>query len=145
MTLCALPILALNSLPASTILATRGLLPTDILGLGLFAFGFLFEVAADREKSAWSAAKRDKKHSEEFITTGLWGKSRHPNYFGEMTAWTGIAVTSAGVLMGRAGQVGMGLAGWGIWGRLAALGMAGVSPLFVATLLLKVWLLLFVG
>jgi steroid 5-alpha reductase family enzyme len=67
----------------------------------------------------------------------LWSKSRHPNYFGESTLWTGIAVTAAGVLVSNVGQVGMGLAGgWG--GRLLALSMCGVSPAFVTFLLLEV-------
>lgn len=138
MTLCALPVLLLNSLPASTAAATASIRPTDVLGLGLFLFGFAFEVLADREKAAWSKAKREKKHSEEFITSGLWGKSRHPNYFGEITAWSGIAFTAAGVLCGTAGQAGMGLAPWGLVGQVAAGAMCAVSPGFVAFLLLKV-------
>ena len=138
MTLCSLPVLLLNSLPATTAVATKGLRPTDVLGLGLFIFGLGFEVLADREKSAWSKARREKKHNEEFITTGLWGKSRHPNYFGEMTAWTGIAITSAGVLCGKAGQLGMGLSPYGVMGQLAAAGLCALSPGFVSLLLLKV-------
>lgn len=30
------------------------------------------------EKSAWRQAKNDKQHDEKFITSGLWGVSRHP-------------------------------------------------------------------
>ena len=26
-----------------------------------------------------------------YITSGLWAKSRHPNFFGEIMLWTGIA------------------------------------------------------
>ena len=81
--------------------------------------------------------KRAKKHSEEFLTRGLWGKSRHPNYFGEVTLWTGIATASAGVLASGAGLVGMGL-GAGVGSTAAALAMAGVSPAFTAFLLFKV-------
>ena len=134
-TLCLLPVLAINSLPA-TILATPFLL-TDILGLLLYTGGISFEIIADRQKSKWVVDKKAKRHSEEFLTSGLWSKSRHPNYFGEATLWTGIATMAGGVLASNVGQVGMGLAG-GIGGRALALTMAAVSPAFVSFLLLKV-------
>ena len=35
-----------------------------------------------------------------FISTGLWAKSRHPNYFGEITLWVGMAVISLSSLSG---------------------------------------------
>ena len=133
--LCLLPVLAINSLPSS--LLANPLLLTDILGLLLYAGGISFEIIADRQKSKWVAEKKAKKHSEEFLTRGLWSKSRHPNYFGESTLWTGIAVVAGGVLAGQVGQVGMGLAG-GVGGRALALAMAGVSPAFVTFLLFKV-------
>ena len=137
-TLCLLPILALNSLPASAMAAASSpLLITDIIGLLLYTGGLSFEIIADRQKSQWSAEKKAKKHSEEFLTRGLWSKSRHPNYFGEMTLWTGIATVAGGVLISNVGQVGMGLSG-GLAGRLLGLAMAGVSPAFVTFLLLKV-------
>jgi steroid 5-alpha reductase family enzyme len=61
------------------------------IGIGLFVIGFSTEVIADNQKSKFRslAENRDK-----FITTGLWAKSRHPNYFGEIVLWTGIAVMS---------------------------------------------------
>ena len=67
----------------------------------------------------------------------MWSKSRHPNYFGESTLWTGIAVASAGVLVSKIGQVGMGLAGTN-YGRLLGLGLAFASPAFTIFVLLKV-------
>ena len=67
------------------------------LGIGLFIFGFCTEVIADKQKTAFRAipGNRDK-----FITTGLWAKSRHPNFFGEIVLWTGIAVMSISSLQG---------------------------------------------
>lgn len=137
MTLCLLPVLALNSLPASVFAALPLATVTDILGLALYAGGIGFEATADRQKSQWSKERHEKKHNEEFLTRGLWSTSRHPNYFGECTLWTGIATTSAGILASNAGLVGMGLS-TGIGPTLAALVMAGVSPAFVTFLLFKV-------
>lgn len=92
---------------------------------------------ADRQKSAWVREKKRKEHDEDFLTRGLWSKSRHPNYFGESTLWTGIALAAAGVLAGRVGQVGMGLAGrW--YGRVLGLGLCAISPAFVTFLLFKI-------
>src|SRR6186713_2173213 len=86
--LCLMPVLSINSLPPASpafAAAINKVRPTDILGLTLFIGGFLFEVTADRQKSVWSQQRREKKHEEEFLTSGLWSKSRHPNYFGEAT------------------------------------------------------------
>ncbi|KAL8990838.1 MAG: hypothetical protein Q9177_000604 [Variospora cf. flavescens] len=137
--LCLMPVLALNSLPASlfaTLPAAISL--TDILGLLLYVGGLSFEVTADRQKDKWVQEKKTKKHNEEFLTRGLWSKSRHPNYFGEVTLWTGIATLAGGVLVSNVGQVGMALAASGLLGKIAALGLAGVSPAFVSLLLFKV-------
>ena len=137
--LCLMPVLAINSLPAATFAAVPAAVGiTDVIGLLLYVGGLSFEVTADRQKNAWVQEKKEKKHEEDFLTRGLWSKSRHPNYFGEATLWTGIATTAAGVLITNVGQVGMGLVGWGITGKMLALGMCGVSPAFVSFLLLKV-------
>ena len=37
---------------------------------------------------------------EAFIHSGLWARSRHPNYFGEITLWIGIAVIALNTLTG---------------------------------------------
>lgn len=137
--LCLMPVLAMNSLPISTFAslpAAVGL--TDILGLLLYVGGISFEAIADSQKDAWVHEKKTKQHDEDFLTRGLWSKSRHPNYFGEATLWTGIATLSAGVLCSGPGQVGMGLAGYGLGGVAIAAGMSAVSPAFVSFLLLKV-------
>jgi len=135
--LCLLPVLSVNSIPATTLAALPLVMPTDVLGLLLYVGGITFEATADSQKSRWMREKKEKKHSEEFLTRGLWSKSRHPNYFGESTLWTGIATAAAGVLVSGAGQTGVGFTG-GFMGRLGALAMAVVSPAFVTFLLLKV-------
>ena len=130
--------LALNSIPATAFAALpTAITITDIVGLALYVGGISFEATADAQKSQWAQEKKEKKHSEEFLTRGLWGKSRHPNYFGESTLWTGIATTAAGVLVSSVGQNAIGLGG-GIAGRLSAVAMAAVSPAFVTFLLFRV-------
>jgi len=133
-----MPVIALNAIPSTVLAALPALTLTDFLGLLLFVGGITFEATADSQKSQWMEEKKAKKHSEEFLTRGLWSKSRHPNYFGESTLWTGIATTAAGVMMSQIGQSGMGIASWGLTGKIMALAMAGVSPAFVTFLLLKV-------
>ena len=66
-------------------------------GLGLFLLGFSTEIVADNQKSKFRSFPENK---DKFITTGLWAKSRHPNYFGEIVLWAGIAVMSFSSLEG---------------------------------------------
>jgi steroid 5-alpha reductase family enzyme len=66
-------------------------------GLGLFLLGFSTEIVADNQKSKFRSFPENR---DKFITTGLWAKSRHPNYFGEIVLWAGIAVMSFSSLEG---------------------------------------------
>jgi steroid 5-alpha reductase family enzyme len=85
------------------------------LGLAVWLAGFGIEVVADRQKRDFRA---DPANEGRFISTGLWAWSRHPNYFGEIVLWVGIAIIAAPALQG--------------W-QVATL----VSPLFVTLLLTK--------
>ena len=67
------------------------------IGLAMWLVGFAIEVIADRQKTAFRA---DPANADAFITTGLWAWSRHPNYFGEILLWAGIAVIAIPVLQG---------------------------------------------
>jgi steroid 5-alpha reductase family enzyme len=60
-----------------------------MIGLALFILGFVIEIIADNQKSAFRSIPENK---DIFINEGLWARSRHPNYFGEITLWTGITV-----------------------------------------------------
>tara|TARA_B100001113_G_scaffold333164_1_gene310794 strand:- start:91 stop:978 length:888 start_codon:yes stop_codon:yes gene_type:complete len=60
-----------------------------IIGLLIFIFGFTVEVIADNQKTAFRSIPENK---DQFINEGLWARSRHPNYFGEITLWTGVTV-----------------------------------------------------
>lgn len=148
--LCTLPVVLVNSLPRSAFALSRlqnvtSAIPpavsakpyaVELLGLAIFVFGLTFEVIADRQKSQWSQEKKEKKHSEEFLTRGLWSKSRHPNYFGEITLWSGIAIAASGLLLRQPAQAGLGLSGAS--GKMLVAGMCAASPAFVAFLLLKI-------
>ena len=60
-----------------------------IVGLVIWLFGFGIEAVSDSQKTAF---KNDPNNDGEFINVGLWRWSRHPNYFGEITLWTGMAI-----------------------------------------------------
>lgn len=68
-----------------------------IVGVVVWLAGFAIEVTADRQKSAFRA---DPANEGRFITVGLWAWARHPNYFGEITLWTGIALIALPVMDG---------------------------------------------
>jgi len=73
--------------------------------LGIFAafgtifwmVGFSIEVVADRQKRQFRA---NSSNAGKFIQSGLWSWSRHPNYFGEILLWAGIALIALPVLTG---------------------------------------------
>ena len=67
------------------------------LGLVLFVLGFVVEIIADNQKSAFRSIPENK---DVFINEGLWARSRHPNYFGEITLWTGITVMAISTFEG---------------------------------------------
>lgn len=87
-----------------------------VVGLVVWIAGFGIEVTADRQKSAFRA---DPVNAGRFIDTGLWAWSRHPNYFGEITLWTGIAIIAIPSLDGL---------------EFVAL----ISPVFVTVLLTRI-------
>ncbi|KAF7985634.1 hypothetical protein HWV62_2141 [Athelia sp. TMB] len=118
-TLVGLPVYLTNILPAGL---HPPLGPRDYAAAALFAGSLLWEATADRQKSAWRAAKERKEHDEPFITSGLWSVSRHPNYVGEVGVWTGIWALSTRALQTAHFPAGAAMA-------------AGVSPLFTYYLL----------
>jgi steroid 5-alpha reductase family enzyme len=87
-----------------------------IVGLVVWIIGFAIEVIADRQKSQFRA---DPNNAGKFISSGLWAWSRHPNYFGEIVLWIGVAIISMPVLRG--------------WQWVTM-----ISPLFVILLLTQV-------
>jgi steroid 5-alpha reductase family enzyme len=90
----------LTTVNAITLIALNPLEPIGIffiMGALLWLLGFGFEVIADRQKKHFS---EQPKNEGRFITQGLWSVSRHPNYFGEIILWAGIAIISLPFLSG---------------------------------------------
>jgi len=87
-----------------------------IVGLALWIIGFTTEVVADYQKTQF---RKNPVNKERFIQSGLWARSRHPNYFGEILLWIGVTVIAIPVLQG--------------WQWIAL-----ISPIFVTLLLTRV-------
>ena len=85
------------ALAAVTSAEPKGLDLFAFIGLAVWVLGFALEATADLQKSRFRA---DPANKGSFITSGLWALSRHPNYFGEITLWTGIAIIALPVLRG---------------------------------------------
>ncbi len=68
-----------------------------ILGSLIWLVGFGIEVIADWQKSKF---REDPQNAGKFIQSGLWAWSRHPNYFGEIVLWIGVAIVALPVLRG---------------------------------------------
>ena len=86
------------------------------IGLLLWITGFLFEVIADEQKRRF---RSNVVHQEQFISSGLWSISRHPNYFGEILIWIGMSIIAYPTLYG--------------WQYVSL-----ISPVFIYLLLTKI-------
>ena len=89
--ICLLPVLIVFSTPTNP-----ELLYLTFGGL-IYFLGLVIEIIADYQKT-----NHNKKNEKErkFISSGLWSKSRHPNYFGEFLIWTGITIICFPVFSG---------------------------------------------
>lgn len=87
-----------------------------IIGFSIAIIGLIIEVVADRQKRKF---RMNISNKGEFIRSGLWSISRHPNYFGEILIWLGISFSTLPIL-----------SGW----QFVTL----ISPIFVILLLTKV-------
>ena len=117
----------LTALPVWTLLAVDGggasedadaassqaLNVRDACGWALWALGMAVQYTADEQKNAFRA---DPANHGAWIASGLWRYSQHPNYFGEIAMWSGIALSCSSAV--------------GPW-------VAAASPAFVALLLTR--------
>jgi steroid 5-alpha reductase family enzyme len=108
------------SLAAALVVVTsQKRVPLDafyVAGLIIWLIGFGIEVIADNQKNQF---RQDPANEGKFIQEGLWAWSRHPNYFGEIVLWVGVAIMALPVLQG-----------WG-WVSL-------ISPIFITILLTRI-------
>lgn len=104
------------ALAAMTSLSVAPLGAVTVIGLILWITGFSIEVIADTQKSRF---RDDSANDDRFMDRGLWAHSRHPNYFGEILLWFGVACIALPALYG--------------WQLLTL-----ISPFFVTLLLMKV-------
>ena len=86
------------------------------VGVILWIVGFGSEVTADQQKKNF---RRNLSNQGDFIQSGLWAWSRHPNYFGEILLWIGITIIALPLLSG--------------WSWVAL-----ISPIFVVILLTRI-------
>ncbi len=94
----------------------------DCVAAALMLGFIIWETVADEQQWAfqtkkWAMINEGKKleelpapYNKGFNTTGLWGRSRHPNYFGEQSIWASFYLFSIGA--------GTGIINWSIIGAL---------------------------
>lgn len=85
-----------------------------VAGLVLFGAGLLTEATADIQKFRFNSKLSNK---GQWIDEGLWRKSRHPNYLGEMSVWSGLYIFALSSMTG--------------W----ELALGAISPLYIILLL----------
>lgn len=85
----------------------------DVAGLLLTLTGILLELISDNQRYRY-AQQPDSAHKT--FTGGLWKYSRHPNYLGEITFWTGLYLFALA-------------AGWNWW--WTGIGWVAMAAMFV--------------
>lgn len=116
-------------LPALAAMSPESAAPTfgviDIVATVLVSFFIIYETIADEQQMSfqtkkWWMINSGKKlnelpepYNKGFNTTGLWSRSRHPNYLGEQAIWLCMYIFVIG-----AGVVKFGIFNWTIFGSL---------------------------
>ncbi len=61
----------------------------SLIGALISIFGIIIESIADQQKFKFKNIPENK---DNFIKTGIWKYSRHPNYLGEIMMWVGVCI-----------------------------------------------------
>ena len=81
------------SLPVQLAMVTTGGLSWVLwLGVAVWAVGFVFEAVGDLQLTRF---RNDPDNKGKVLDTGLWHYTRHPNYFGDASVWTGLFLVAA--------------------------------------------------
>lgn len=77
--------------------------PVAWIGVAVYAIGLYFEAVGDWQMDRFRA---DPANKGRIIETGLWRYTRHPNYFGDVAVWTGLALIALDHWTGVIGLIG---------------------------------------
>jgi steroid 5-alpha reductase family enzyme len=76
--LVSMPLLAIMSSPGDSLNIL------DLMGMGVWVFGFYFEAVSDHQLVMF---KSNPDNKGKLLNSGLWTYTRHPNYFGDAVVW----------------------------------------------------------
>ena len=112
-------LLLISTTTIAVMTATEGAwLWLTVLGFAVWIVGMVFEAEADAELVKFVRTKKP----GQIMQDGLWRYSRHPNYFGEITNWWGVALIALSVRQW-----------WGVLGALVItfliVKVSGIPPL----------------
>jgi steroid 5-alpha reductase family enzyme len=80
-------VIAVPLIAVQTGSSTGALIWLDFVGLAVWLVGFAFEAGGDWQLARFKANPANK---GKLLSSGFWGLTRHPNYFGDATQWFGF-------------------------------------------------------
>lgn len=86
LTVVSVPVQIGANLTSETVLT-----PLVVVGVMVWAVGLTFEAVGDAQLARFKA---DPANEGTVMDSGLWGWTRHPNYFGDSCAWWGVWLTT---------------------------------------------------
>ncbi|MEO7751807.1 MAG: DUF1295 domain-containing protein [Terracoccus sp.] len=101
------------SLPVQLAMVTTGGLSWVLwLGVAVWVVGFVFEAVGDLQLTRF---RNDADNKGKVLDTGLWHYTRHPNYFGDASVWTGLFLVAASAWPGVLTILSPGVMVWNLY------------------------------